>query len=48
MDFCFMLLYKYFFFVRLHFKKKKKKKKFKIYMDVKNLKTTSKTCKTEV
>ena len=46
MDFCFMLLYKYFFFVRLHFKKKKKKK-FKIYMDVKNLKTTSKTCKTE-
>ena len=26
MDFCFMLLYKYFFFVRLHFKKKKKKK----------------------
>lgn len=25
MDFCFMLLYKYFFFVRLHFKKKKKK-----------------------
>ena len=45
MDFCFMLLYKYFFFVRLHLKKKKKK--FKIYMDVKNLKTTSKTCKTE-
>ena len=25
MDFCFMLLYKCFFFVRLHFKKKKKK-----------------------
>ena len=46
MDFCFMLLYKCFFFVRLHFKKKKKKI-IKIYMDVKNLKTTSKTYKTE-